>query len=416
MATVVNSNTAAQLSGLLKRVYPEETLSVIPEANKLTQELGSFSQTHRVGEKFQQAVEVAMEQGVGYFAPGASNAPALPDSTGSTVVQASVDSYEIALNATINTDIIARSLGAPNARAFKQAFGVVLESALRSHRKRLEVQALYGGTNIGVADTGSTGTTLIITKASFAPYIWNSARGTPIDIYSAGGVYKGTTSVLNTSNNTKTVTLSAAVGNGGLAATDVIYYAGAKGNEAIGINQIITTSGSLFGIDNTVYDQWAGSTFDAANGVLSKAVVDQAVNAAVEKGLSAEELTLFVNTRSWNDLMHETDVRARYNDAKDASEREAGTKGLKYWTMSGEIKVVPHTLVKEGEAYVLNMDTFKRVGAVDLKLGGPMPDDQEVVKMQNNLGYQMMTYSHQSLFCEAPYKNVLIKNILPTAA
>ena len=406
MATV-SDNTTGTLNGLLKRVYGNEVTKLIPDNNYLT-ELIPFESSNLIGEKYYQPVVLAAEQGITYAAPG-SGAAALQDSVAGTVSQAAVDSYQIAGQAQMSFDIAARALRAPNQTAFRKAMDQIIENLVLSVRKRLEINFLFGGTSVGTCTTGTTGTTIIISSATWAPFVWAGAAGMKIDIYSSGGVFKGTTSVTGTSISAQTLIVST---SGLAASTDLIYLSGTVGNEAIGIYQILTTSNaSLFGINNTNYDLWKGNTF-TVGATLTQNKLDQAFTQLVEKGFSGEAV-LLVNPRVWTDLQNEQ--LARINLAHDGAfqkKAELGTGKIVYNTQSGNtMTVVPHTICPVGTAFLLDISSWRRIGCVDIKLGGPLPGDEPLIRLPNNLGYQILAYSHQAIFCDRPGFNSVLQTI-----
>ncbi len=404
MATV-NDNTLTTLNGLLKRTYSDEITSLIPDNNFLT-ELFPFEASNLIGDKFYTPVILANEQGITYAAPGAG-APALNDSIAGNIQQASVDSWAIAGQALLSYEIAAKSARAPNKQAFRKAMDSTIESLILSLRKRMEINFMFGGTSVGTATTGTTGTAIVISSATWAPFVWAGSIGMTLDIFSSGGVLKGSTRITGVNMSTQTLT----VAYSGLAAsTDVIYIGGTYGNEAIGLSKILTTSGTLFGIDNTSNDLWKGNTF-AVNATLTQNKIDQAFTTVVEKGFTGEAI-LLVNPRTWTDLQNEQ--IARINQAQNgAFSREAnlGTGKIKYNTQSGNVMtVVPHTICPVSTAYILDKSAWKRVGCIDLKIGGPL-DSEPLRNLPSNLGYQILAYSNQALFCDRPANNVVLTGI-----
>ena len=404
MATV-GDNATSTLNGLLKRVYGSEVTKLIPDNNLLT-ELIPFESSTLIGEKFYQPVVLAAEQGITYAAPG-SGAAALNDSVAGTVAQASCDSYQIAGQGQFSFDIAARALRAPNQQAFRKAMDQVIENLVLSVRKRLEINFLFGGTSVGTVNSAST-TSIVVSSATWAPFVWAGSVGMKLDIFSSGGVFKGTTQIVGTNLSTQTLTVST---SGLASANDLIYIAGTYGNEAVGIYKVLTTSGSLFGIDNTNYDLWKGNSF-AVSATLTQNKIDQAFTQLVEKGFSGEAV-LLVNPRVWTDLQNEQ--LARINVGQNgafANKANLGTNKIVYNTQSGNtMTVVPHTVCPVGTAYLLDISSWKRIGCCDVKLGGPMPGDEPLIRLPGNLGYQILAYSHQAIFCERPAFNSVLTSI-----
>jgi hypothetical protein len=77
-------------------------------------------------------------------------------------------------------------------------------------------------------------------------------------------------------------------------------YTGSAYKDFVGIDKIITTSGTLFGIDNTVYSLFKGNEY-TASGALSLNSIIAATENAVAQGLM-EDVCAYVPISSWNTL------------------------------------------------------------------------------------------------------------------
>jgi hypothetical protein len=276
-----------------------------------------------------------------------------------------------------------------------------------SLRKRQEINLVYGGTSIATATTSTSTTSIVVSDATWAPWIWAGSEGMKLDIY-VGSTFRGSTYVTAVNSGTKTITVSPAVTS--MASGDVVYVSGTYGNEALGINQILTTSGSVFGISNTSYSQWAGNS-SAVGGALTQDKVDEAVSKIVDKGFINQEMILNVNPRVWSELNQEQFSRMRFNDGKQGDRLTAGTNEIVYKSQgNATIRIVSNGFIKLGEAYLLTPKHWKRVGPVDARLGGPK-GEAEVQRLQNNAGYQICAYSNQATFTNKPSANCVLTGI-----
>jgi len=403
-------NDTTTLSGLLKRVYSDKIEKVIYEENILTQAI-PFDGNMEIGEAYYVPINVGLENGVTYVGPGGSTA--LQPAVAGLTVQARVDSYQIAVQSEFSFEIAARLLKASNAQGFQKAADNIMDKLMQTARKRLELNFLYGGSYISTVYTSSSGATVYLDPDQFAAYHWQGSIGVWLDFYSAAGVYKGTGQVTNVDLVNKKITIN----NAGISWTtgtagsgDRIYFAGTYGNEAIGIDKIITTSGSLFGIDNTVYgDTWAGTTL-AVGGNLVQNKLDDAAGLLMSKGGSGE-YDLYVNNEIWGDLIREQHSRSLVSTGSGKQAYNFGSDSIAFWSQNGKINVHSHPGVKRSEGFLLKTDEFERIGCCDLKLGTPFAGDEPVVRLPNNLAYQVLAYSMQSLFCYAPAKQLKLTGI-----
>ncbi|NRA93989.1 MAG: hypothetical protein HRU26_15150, partial [Psychroserpens sp.] len=198
--------------------------------------------------------------------------------------------------------------------------------------------------------------------------------------------------------------------------TDVIFFQGAKGNEFLGLHAIATTRGVLFGIDNTNEPLFQGNIqevgADKSNPtVLSFEEIEHAVAASVEKGLGEETVCVMVNVNSWNDLLTEQTAKRRYDSSYSGQQLEDGSRVLKFYGQAGEIKIIPSTFVKEGNAYAFCEKDLVRVGSTDVTFDPPGYEGEFFKLLENANGYEMRAYSDQALFTARPSCITVMKYI-----
>lgn len=280
---------------------------------------------------------------------------------------------------------------------------------LRSITKKLEIELLYGQMGYGTV-ASTSGNTITITTAEFAPGIWAGGENMPLEIRdSTGATIRGqcVVSSVDLVNRTVTVDLLPA----GVVATDVIWHKGAYGNEFAGIHKILANSGTLFNISATSYSLWAGNTYSAGSASLSLSKIEHAIALAVQKGLESD-VHVIVNPKTWADLLVEQTALRRFDSSYNSSEVEAGGKSIKFYGQNGLITVEPSIYCKEGYSYILAMDEFARVGSTDVTFKRPGMEGNFFRELENSAGVELRCFSDMALFCSAPGKQVLISNIV----
>jgi len=402
-----NVNDAVTLSGLVKRVYGKKTIQLMPD-NAIIQQTIPFSQGEKIGEAFYESIRLTGEHGFTYVGANAGGAPAIKPAIAGTVKQARIDSNEILGQAELGYKIAAKAMAAPNEKAFEKALDSVMDSLTLSGRKRIESTLLYGGEALAIV-ASTSGAVVTITAASFASGLWAGMEGAEVDIYSAAGVLRGTATITKAvvKRATRALTLDALPA--GTVATDEIWLAGTKGNQALGMSTILKTSNaSLFGIDNSNYGLWEGNLISSVGNVTLSAF-DEASVACVDKGYSGD-LDIHVDPYIWTDLNSQVAGRIRhYDGAKKAKE---GFNYVEYSGVTGgTLRFIPNPCVKQGDAFGIAKGTWKRIGTVDLKLGDPLGQDDIVVRMPYNMGYQVINYSDQALFTNRPGYNFKMEGI-----
>lgn len=402
-------NTFTQLNGLFKEVWSEELVEAVPDHVKFLQ-MVQFSKKDggSVGRKYHQGVILGLEHGCTLAASG-DDVFALEAPISGVVKDAEVLGSQIVLRAAIGLATASRAV--ESKAAYKSATKFIVGNMLRSITKKLEIEMFYGQMGYGVVAsvTGAGPYVMVIEQKEWAPAIWAGAEKMNLEIVRAG-VIVGTATVTKVSFENKSVTATATVAP---LAADVLFLksAAAGDSEFAGIHKIITTAGSLFGINTNDYSLWKGNEYDASNTELSLFKIEQAIARAVEKGLDSD-VVCFVNPKIWAGLLSDQAALRRYDQSYKSEKIESGAKSIEFFGQNGSIEIIPSTYVKEGYAYILCMDELVRIGSSDVTFKRPgMGGEQFFRELENNAGYELRSYADFCLFCNAPGKQTLIKNI-----
>jgi hypothetical protein len=182
-----------------------------------------------------------------------------------------------------------------------------------------------------------------------------------------------------------------------------VYFNGTKGKDFLGIDQIITTSGTLFDIVNTTYSLFKGNEY-TASGALSLSQIIAATENAVAQGLM-EDVCAYVPISAWNTLAATESGLRRYDSSYKNSIAENGVQKLAFYGANGKIEIEPHPIVKAGEVFIIPKKQFIRVGATDVTFQTPGMDSTEIfLQLPSNAGYEVRAYADQALLCMAPAK------------
>lgn len=180
-------------------------------------------------------------------------------------------------------------------------------------------------------------------------------------------------------------------------------YTGSAYKDFIGIDGIITKSGTLFGIDNTVYSLFRGNEY-TATGALSLSQIIAATENAVAQGLM-EDVCAYVPISAWNVLASTEAGLRMYDSSYSPSKAENGVKSLAFYGANGKIEIEPHPILKAGEVFIIPKKQFIRVGATDVTFQTPGMDSTEIfLQLPSNAGYEVRAYADQALLCMAPAK------------
>lgn len=403
MADVVT--TLTKLNGLTKQKFASKILDHIPPGIKFSSRL-EFGEAMVLGKKYSQPVELVLPQGMTYAAPGAG-AFDINDAEAGVMEEALVDGNQFLFTDMLDYESAAKAEKAGDG-AYENAIKRVIKRMMKSASKRIELSALYGGTSLGtVLSTASAGATVNLTTPSWASGIWLGMKNAKLDVYtSVGGIptVKINTnaavkvSAVSVSNRRLTVTGNAA-DLAAIAAGHLLVFSGTVGNEPMGLDRITTNTGSLFGIDAAQYELWEGNTYNVG-GELTLKKLYKSMNGAIGKGLE-EKVQVFINPDTFGNLLAVEAGLRHHVTAGGAAKNGFGS--LDWEGQHGPIEFIPYICVKEGEAFVVPLSTYKKVGATDLTMQAPGRKQHEYFKdLEKKAGYELRMYANLGIFCEAP--------------
>lgn len=405
---MAGENTYTTLNGLFKERYADKLENLQPEGTKMLQKIPFAGRSKQNGSFYHQPVVLGLEHGITYAGP-TEDAFTLDDAVNGVIKDATILGSQMMLRSRLGVNAASRAAGG-EPKAFEQATKFLVRNMLRSMAKRLEVGMFYGGVGLGEVGALPGGNDIQISTAEWAPGIWVGAETMKIEIYDATlATLRGSAQITAVDMDTRTLTVDAIPA--GTVATDVLFYKTAKGKEAVGIHHIITNTGVLFGIDASQYSLWQGNTVSAGSNPLSFAIVQDSIARAVEKGLDSM-VTVFVNPRTWSDLLTEQAALREYDHSYSVQLAEAGHQEICFYGQNGKVEIIPSIYVKEGYAYVLCLEEMERIGSTDITFKRPDQGDNFFRELENAAGYELRAYSDQALFCYAPGKNVLITDIV----
>lgn len=402
--------TVGNLNGMFKETYADKLQDLIPDQVKIMNLVKFLPKDKQPGNLYHQPVILGMEHGI-TFASSDEDAFNLQAPVAGTIKDAQIKGCPAVLRSVLGYTAASRAAQGTT-QAFEDATKYLVANMLRSMAKKLEIEMLYGQQGYGTVNgTGTTSTSIVVTTAEWAPGIWAGAENMPIEVRSADGtVSRGTASVQAVSFDTRTLTLKSAIA--GMVDTDVIYHGGAFGNEFIGIHAIIAKqTGTLFNIDVGNFNMFRGNTYSASSGALSFSKLNLAAARAVEKGLDGK-LTCFVNPRGWANMLNDQAALRKYDQSYSKVKLENGSEALQFHSQNGVLEIVPSVYVKEGYAYMLSLDEWKRVGSSDMTFKRPGNGENFFRDLDNAAGYELRLFTDQAIFSSSIGKNVLINSIV----
>jgi hypothetical protein len=422
MAATPGTNTSVTLSEMFKVHYAKQETNLLDYISTAAQvyKAAKFSEAEGgLGLEFQQPVVVSSENGFTY-AGAAAGAFDLNGSVQSSVVKAKLVATSLVLQSRIDYETAARAKKGD--KAFINGTEWLVKNMMESTTRRLESMFLYGGAGIGTLSAVNAGTfTVTISAATFSAGLLAGLEGAYLDIYQADNTTLRTANVLidHVDVDAKTIVFDSSTVMTGIAATDLIYFRGAKGNECLGLQAILSQqTGTLFNVNITKYSLFRGNVVDMASAVLTVSAITKGCLKAVNKGLQ-EDATLWVSVNAWlgfvNPVTDASSANSRSKPADQGRKLQYGADGVEIIAPSGKVTIKPHLMVKDGDAFLVPTRHLKRVGATDVTFETPgMEKTGEIfLQLQANAGFELRCYANQALFVDRPGICVYFKNIAP---
>jgi len=414
------TNVVTTMEGIFKKRYADRVKYAYPNGIQITKDI-PFDSSKMPGADFNQPVVLQHENGFTLAGPDAG-AFELKAAVVGVSKNALIEGYQIVLNSEIDYEATAKASTAGE-RAFVRATKHVVRNMTDSHRKMLEVQALYGRSDIGVIATDSVATQKI-SAATWAPGIWSGMEAARVDLLTSnlatersGGPFEGAP-VVSIDLTARTVTFSAEVTDA--AAGDRFFFedavtAGTTYHENMGIHTALTTSGAVFGVNNSTYNLWKPASVGAGSGQLLFDHVQEIAARVAEKGGIDGRLRLYVSNLTWIDLLGDQAALRRYDGDGSTSKYQTGAEAICFWTATGKVEIVPSIYVKRGFAYLLDLNSWTRTGAQDFAFGDPT-DGKVFHRLEAKAGTNMRSYSNVAVFCESLGRNGIITGIVNSAS
>jgi hypothetical protein len=419
-------NTVSTLDGLFKTVYGEGPVNVVPECSILQKKI-KFESAEKIGKAYNFPVILSNEAGVTYLAAGAG-VSTLNDAVAAVLKEATVDANQIIVRGQMDYEAAAKA--EKGKEAFKSATELLIMNLQETASKRLEIAMLYGrsATGLGTADSSTnqsaTQTRVLMLAAGWAPGIWSGLENATFNFYkvsdnslissAANAIF--TLAQVDFTNRylyfDGTSTGISALDTALAAGDCYIHFKDAKSAEMYGIDAITVNTGTLFGISATTYGMWTGSSYGAGSAALTTAKILNAVGYSIAKGGLLGEADVLVSPKTFMNLSGSmTDLR-RQNGGQKETEGLAGFETITLMGPNGKLNLIPHPFVKEGEAFILPMKQFRRIGTKEFTFQTPGKQGEMFLHIPDKNCYELRNYTAQAIICLKPAQLVKITAIV----
>jgi hypothetical protein len=285
-----------------------------------------------------------------------------------------------------------------------QAFASVLDQEVSGVQDDLakDMNRQVFGTSVGILVTSSAvyaANTITSLNTQYAEV------GMVIDIYDSTGVTQRATG-----RNITAVTPTTIVFDGAAVATgasgDIVVRLGNLNRETIGLQQIVSATGTLYNIDPTIETKWKSVVNSNAgvNRALSESLMIKHVDDIRQQGGKTTVITTTPGVRrSYFNLLVQ---QRQYNDTV---EFEGGFRGLKFTTDNGEIPFISDFDCQPNKMYFLNEKALKFYREGDWSFM-----DRDGSKWQRVIGfdaYDATLYKYTNLGCHRRNSQGLVSDV-----
>lgn len=426
--------TTNQLNGFLYEIY-DKIVDPIPESAKGLGKIPFKGGALELGNKLHVNVVVSDEGGFTHAAAGAG-----AFSTNSAISfetqDAQVDGFQILLQSSVDYESAAKA--SSSRKAFLELVGKKLQNVVASSKRRLECEMWHGQRGIGDFNVNgavaSGKVTLTCTAATFAPFIWQGKRNHQVVFFdvttgSAVSTFPYTVSAINT--GTLQVTFQETnTGDAALLNTTITtngHSARAFWNSTISTASTLTvpvwatmagivaiannTTTTMFNINPSTYDVWAGNSLSAASGALSLKKITDGASILADRGAEGD-LDCWVHNRTWSNI--NTDQAALRRYGAEVKEAKNGAKAIEFFYQNSTIRIIGHGMMKGGEAVITETEKWKRIGAQDFSFKTPGLEEGKDIFWHDpsKAGFSYRYYGHQAVFCEMPSHQLAFTSIV----
>lgn len=358
------------------RRYAKKVLTSFT-ANSIIQAKKPVGQAERIGESYNVPITFATEQGVTYKRVG-QGAFGLKNAVDGEIKNLLIQGANHVVRARIGYEGAAASLAGKEAAA-DNTLGRVAESLRTVARKRIECDFLYGQTGLGIVESITDATHVVVSEAEWAPNIWVGGKNAIVQFHTPGyaaGSEQIETTLVGMVSGTRTLTV---VSTAGIDVGNIITFqdqveegASPAFNTCLGLHaQLGDNTVSHFGQSKTANEVISANVISANNARLSFDVVQEGVSRCQDMGADSMDYVLLCSPLTWVRLNSDLAADRRFDGSYTKSKGELGVETIKYHSSMGTIEIMAHPLVKRGYAYGFSWDDIIRPGSYDLSFTRP---------------------------------------------
>lgn len=424
-ATMAGEVTFDHVDGLAKKIYNDTVKNTLPPSSIL-QRLFPLSSAQRLGDTYEQAVELDPPNGVTYEG-SEGDVINLVSPEGMVIKHASLPPCATSLREQSAMAAFSRmqSKGAGAIESYITRMMIAMKASIAN---RVEASLLIGQSPEGygvvesVTGVDNSHADVVFTQSTFAPGLFHRFGGrSKWSTWQPGGTARknvdGDIKLQRVDAKTRTVRFAIAGDIAdNFAAGDVLFPFSARTGaanyrETVGLfAQASNTTGTSLGIDAGTFPTWAGNVANVG-GTLDWANLEPYFAELRDRG-AEDTLLAFVSPRLWADLSSQLQTMRVVDSSYTPSKGKQGFKELAHETHQiGNVKIVEHPFLAQGRALILPQNSVERVGSSDVVFGVPGRQDQMWQYVQDRNAVELRCYTDQAILLSAPSHAYAISGI-----
>ena len=410
---------------VFKRRYVDPLINAVPEFGQL-QRLIKFDSANKIGEEYR--FPILLRYPHGHTWTGGSNygtVQTLNTALAGLTKQTSIKGCEHVLRAQLPYGAVSKGGGGET--SFEPMVDVVVGALVESATWALELTLMHGGGHIGalssVTPGAGTDADLVVTVASWAPGCFSAFEGGQFDLYDSTLTTKQNTdgpitlNSIDIDSRTLDVTFTSAGDRTAATAGDLIVPLGAFSNWQDGLVRTISQAAAgatVYGLNTSTYGLLRSGTYSAGSAALTFAKLANAAIRSVTRG-GMGNLTALVSHYAWTDINNDEAANRRYTDEYGGQFVNGADRLSYYGPNGGRLDVVPHSMMKAGEAVLIDPDDWRRIGSSEptfnLPNAGETGEPMFVHQLADKNGYEIRNYWDQGPACRRLGRQVHITSI-----
>lgn len=442
----MSQTSSSSVIQIFKKVYGQMNTSALPMDDLLINKEVAYTKKGRVGDKYVEAIVLGSEVGITFAGSGGEVFNINPAIAGA-IRQSEISPSISVLRSVIPWQSISRSLG--DDAAFVEATKHVVRNNMLSHKRFQEIVKIHGqnttkllgrvaymtATYRGASFTngGGTLTSSLYGSLTFTAGVLSSSGNNYILLNAgdfASGIWVGMQGVkvkqllasnLSVVAEGKLISADSALGilkvdftpvAASSSGSHILAFEGMEvSNEMVGIKKILKNTGTLFNINAATYPLWKGNV-GTITGKLTFAKLEAFVADMVNAGGLSGDLKVYVNPRTFHNIVASELAARQYDYSYNKSEIVNGGKAIRFAYAEGDLEIIGHRYIMEGDCLLLKTDEWMCSGSQDIatQIEG-MPEEKLIFQLQDQGAYVFHTYGDVYMFCRSPAKNGLLEGI-----